>query len=306
MPDSSRLAGVVTTAELAASGISREQLRRLVRQGALVRLARGAYAPATLAAPLSDQAAKHAMLATAALAVTGPGAVVSHNSAALIHGLDLLARNTGTTVALTRPPGSTSTKSGTGVRLHIATLPAGHVVIRRGIPVTSVARTVIDLARTSSFPAGVVVADSALRAKQTTVAELHEVICVCPRWPGLQAAKRVVAFCDGHSESVLESVSRVAFDACGLPPPELQVWVGDAIEMIGRADFLWRAYRTIAEADGALKYADPSRAMAQLTRDARLREAGFEVVHFTWPEITRSPAQVATSIRAAFRRGLRT
>jgi very-short-patch-repair endonuclease len=76
--------------------------------------------------------------------------------------------------------------------------------------------------------------------------------------------------------------------------------------MIGRADFLWRACRTIAEADGALKYADPSRAMAQLTRDAQLREAGFEVVHFTWPEITRSPAQVAASIRAAFRRGLRT
>jgi hypothetical protein len=150
----------------------------------------------------------------------------------------------------------------------------------------------------------VVVADSALRAKQATRAkqaakgELESVIASCPRWPGLQAARRVVAFCDGHSESVLESVSRVAFGACGLPPPELQVWVGDAIEMIGRADFLWRAYRTIAEADGALKYADPSRAMAQLTRDAQLREAGFEVVHFTWPEITRSPAQVAISIRA--------
>ncbi len=113
-----------------------------------------------------------------------------------------------------------------------------------------------------------------------------------------------MAFRDAGSESVLESISRVAFDAHGLPPPELQVWVGDATEMIGRADFLWRACRTIAEADGAIKYADPSRAMAQLGRDKRLREAGFEVVHFTWPEITRSPAQVVASITAAFRRAV--
>jgi very-short-patch-repair endonuclease len=42
--------------------------------------------------------------------------------------------------------------------------------------------------------------------------------------------------------------------------------------------------------------------MAQLHRDARLRQAGFEVVHFTWSEIIREPDQVAASIRAAFRR----
>jgi predicted transcriptional regulator of viral defense system len=306
MPDSSRLAGVVTTAELAVAGVSRGQLQRLVRQGALLRLARGVYAPAAQAPQLADQATKHAILATAALAVTGPGAVASHHSAALIHGLELLSRSTGETVALTRPPSSTSTRSGPGVRLHVAALPAGQVVTRHGTPVTSVARTVIDLARACSFAAGVVVADSALRSKQATEVELQAVIASCPRWPGLQAARRVVAFCDARSESVLESVSRVALDAQGLPPPDLQVWVGDAIEMIGRADFLWRTYRTIAEADGALKYADPSRAMAQLTRDAQLREAGFEVVHFTWGDITRAPDQVAASIRAAFRRGVRT
>jgi predicted transcriptional regulator of viral defense system len=306
MPDSARLAGVVTAAELTASGISRGQVQRLVRRGVLLRLARGGYAPAALAAEqTSEKAATHAVLATAALAVTGPGAIVSHHSAALIHGLDLLGRGIGETVAFTRPPGTTSTKCGPGAHLHIADLPAGHVVARHGIPVTSVARTVIDLARASSFAAGVVVADSALRSKQTTKAELQSVITACPRWPGLRAARRAVAFCDARSESVLESISRVAFAASGLPPPDLQVWVGDAIEVIGRADFLWSACRTIAEADGAIKYADPSRAMAQLSRDARLREAGFEVVHFTWPEITRSPARVAASIRAAFQRGSR-
>jgi Protein of unknown function (DUF559) len=256
-----------------------------------------------IAAASGDRATKHAILATAALAVTGPGAVVSHHSAALIHGLDLLGRGIEESVVLTRPPGTTSRKSGCpNVRLHVAALPAGHVMARHGMPVTSPARTVIDLARTCSFPAGVVVADSALRTGQTAKAELQSVITACARWPGLRVARQVAAFCDARSESALESISRVAFHDQGLPPPDLQVWVGGETGMIGRADFLWTAHRTIAEADGAIKYADPSRAMAQLERDARLREAGFEVVHFTWQEITRTPGQVATSIRAAFQR----
>ena len=293
----------MTAAELAAAGTSRGQLRRLVQRGALVRVIRGGYAPAALVAARSgDRAGEHAVLASAALAVAGPGSVVSHHSAALIHGLDLLGYGLGETVVLTRPPGCRNHAGRAGVRIHVAALPPGYVVTRHGVPVTAVARTVVDLARTSPFPAGVVVADSALHTGQTTKAELESVITACARWPGLRAARRVTGFCDGRSESVLESVSRVAFRDQGLPPPDLQVWVGDEIDMIGRADFLWRDNHTVAEADGALKYADPSRAMAQLERDKRLREAGFEVVHFTWQEITRTPDEVAASIRAAFRR----
>jgi very-short-patch-repair endonuclease len=82
----------------------------------------------------------------------------------------------------------------------------------------------------------------------------------------------------------------------------LQAWVGDEEKVVGRVDFLWRAHATIGEADGAIKYSDPSRALAQLQRDTRLREAGFEVVHFTWDEIILVPGQVAASIRAAFGR----
>ena len=305
VPDSSRLMSV-TTADLVAGGISPAQFRRLVRQGVLLRLARGGYVPAALAAAESgNRVGEHAVLVAAVLAVT-PGTVASHHSAALIHGLDLLDSGAGETVAVTRQPGSTSSRTGrSGVRLHIATLPDGHVTARRGLPITSVARTVIDLARTSSFVAGVVVADSALRTKQTSKAELLSVSKACASWPGIQTARRVMAFCDARSESALESISRVVFRDHGLPSPELQVWVGNATEMIGRADFLWRACRTVAEADGAIKYADPSRAMAQLKRDARLRAAGFEVVHFTWPEITRAPAQVVETIRVAFRRQAR-
>jgi Protein of unknown function (DUF559) len=161
------------------------------------------------------------------------------------------------------------------------------------------------LARTLPFAEGVAIADSALNARLTSKAELAAVIADCPRWPGLQRAREATAFSDARSESVLESLGRAAFRQAGLPPPDLQVWVGDDGEIIGRADFLWRPYRTIGEADGAFKYQTPARARAQLERDARLRAAGYEVVHFTWAQITRVPAQVVDSIRVAFSRGAR-
>jgi hypothetical protein len=177
------------------------------------------------------------------------------------------------------------------------------VVSYRGVPVTSVPRTVVDLARTLPFAQGVAVADSALYAGLTSKSELAAVIGDCPRWPGLQRAREVTVFSDARSE--LESLSRTVFHQAGLPPPDLQVWVGDDGEIIGRVDFLWRRYNTIGEADGAAKYQTPARARTQLERDARLRTAGYEVVHFTWPQITRAPAQVVDEIQVAFRRGTR-
>jgi hypothetical protein len=54
-----------------------------------------------------------------------------------------------------------------------------------------------------------------------------------------------------------------------------------------------------------VKYDDRSQAMRQLRRDADLREAGYEVVHFSWQEITSTPLHVAGVIRAAFERGKR-
>jgi very-short-patch-repair endonuclease len=61
----------------------------------------------------------------------------------------------------------------------------------------------------------------------------------------------------------------------------------------------------VAEVDGAIEYADPLRARAQLRRDALLRADGYEVVHFDWQDITENPAYVAASIRTAFQRGFR-
>jgi hypothetical protein len=283
--------------------VSAGQIRLLVRQGVLVRVGHGVYARATLAAKVEGNPAGEQALSLASVLAGGlPGVVGSHESAAIIHGLDLLGRRqSGLTV--THRPGAGSAGGRPGVRVHLAALPPGHVIRWSGVPVTSVARTVVDLARTSSFQAGVVVADSALRGKLTTKAELGTVLADCARWPGLTRARQVVEFSDPLSESALESLSRVVFREQGIAPPALQQWVGGDEGVIGRADFLWEQFGTIGEADGALKYADPQRAIAQLRRDARLREAGFQVVHFTWDDITRTPGRVAAALREAFKRG---
>jgi hypothetical protein len=246
-----------------------------------------------------------ALRVAAAVAAVGAQAVGSHRDAAIIHGLDLLGRQETDLVWVTRELEATGSRtSRRGIRLHIAALPAEHRTVRLGAPVTSVARTVVDLARTTSFREGVAIADSALRGKQATKADLNAIVAACVRWPGITQARQVVEFADARSESAFESISRVVFAQGGLPPPELQVWVGAEGRVIARVDFLWRRYATIAEADGAIKYADPDRARLQLQRDAELRQAGFEVVHFTWQDLHLCPDQVLRSIKVAFQRSV--
>ena len=265
---------------------------------------RGVYARTTDVKRLASWARGPAAIrVAAAAAVVGPGAAGSWRDAAGLHGIELLGRPQPGPVSVTRPaglPGSRTARP--GVRLHIADLPRDHCALVLGAPVTSAARTVVDLARTSSFRGGVVAADSALRLGLTTKPELRSVLAACARWPGIARARQAVDFSDHRSESPFESIARVAFQIGGLPPPELQAWVGAGGEVVGRVDFFWPAFSTIAEADGALKYSDPQRARLQLDRDARLRAAGFEVVHFGWRELELSPDQVIQAIKAAFER----
>jgi hypothetical protein len=301
-----RLAGIRTAAELNGKGQSGNQIANLTRSGTLVRVRRGVYARGDMAAQVLNFPNGAQLLATAAeLLSARPGAVASHESAAWIHGVDLLARPhrdpVGAKVTLTRPPGHN--RSGrAGVRVHSAELPASHVAVEYGMPVTTPARTIVDLGRSLEFRAGVVAADSALRRRLMTKADLEKILTECERWPGIRRAADVVAFADQLAESVLESLARVVFRDCCLPPPELQVWVGGA-EPVGRVDFLWRQFRTVAEVDGRMKYGDPSRAVKQLDRDRQLRDAGYEVVHFGWQHISENHGYVNSTIRKAFERG---
>jgi hypothetical protein len=291
-----------TAAQWRATGITSAQFRSLTRAGDLVRVRRGVYATRrAIESAGRDPRQDHALRVAAARASVGRHAVASHQSAALLHGIDLLHRPADGTVWLTRPPGRKAGQHIEHIHLYSAELPERHVTALYGVRVTTATRTVIDLARTLAYVEGVVAMDSALRLGKTTDLGLADVLRTCARWPGIDRARRVTAFSSEDAESVLESCARVVFAEAGLPAPVLQAAIATADgEFIGRVDFCWPAYSVIAEADGMAKYNDPRRAREQIMRDIRLRDAGYKVVHFTWAELFGTPERVIDRIRAAF------
>jgi hypothetical protein len=287
------------------AGISPGKLRALIATGQLVQIRRGAYATSgILAKATRDPCLRHALDVAAVRALRGQAGVASHQSAATMHGLRLLTTPPESMVTLTVPPGKRKGGYGrSGVISHMALLPEDHVTRLYGLPVTTAGRTVIDIARASPFMEGVVVADSALHERHASRTDLRRVLACCAQWPGTSTAKAVVDFASELAESPLESCARVVFREQGLPPSQLQVPVfGRSGTLIARVDFMWHEYRVIAEADGLLKYDSGQTAIKELARDRLLREAGYEVVHFTWKELFTDPERVIARIREAFAR----
>jgi hypothetical protein len=190
------------------------------------------------------------------------------------------------------------------VDLHAAGLPEGQITVRHGIPVTSAARTVVDIGRSRPFRYALMTADAALRAGPTDRDDLIRVLAACKGWPGVRSARRVVNFADPNAESPLESVCRAVFAEQNLPSPECQAWLDDGAGWSARVDFLWPERHTVAEADGLLKYTDTDVLRAEKLRQEHLEQLGYAVVRVTWNQATRTPAVVADRIRRAFTRQL--
>ncbi len=287
------------------TGIPPGRLRALIASGHLVAIRRGAYATrGALAEAAENPPLRHALDVAAVRALRGHSGVASHQSAAVLHGARLLTAPTEGAVTLTVPPGKrTGGYARSGVTCHMADLPEEHITRLYGLPVTTAGRTVVDIARTSPFMEGVVVADSALHERYTSKSDLRRVLASCAHWRGTATAKTVIDFANEFAESPLESCARVIFHEQGLPPPELQAHIfGHSGTLIARVDFMWQQHRVIAEADGLLKYDSAQTAIKELARDRLLREAGYEVVHFTWKELFTEPERVINRIREAFAR----
>lgn len=298
---------VGSAAQWKASGISRKKLEALAASGDLVRVRRGFYATReVLAKATDDPSLAHTLKAAAVRAMSARDGAASHHSAARMHGMELLYPPEEDVVTITVPPGRQAGRHGAaGVVLHAAMLPEGHVTRLYGLPVTTAARTVADIARTSTFMQGVVVADSALRKKLTLKPQIQAVLEDCQRWPGIDLARRVVEFADWAPESVLESCARVVFRQYGLPSPLLQApLLGRDGKFAARVDFCWPEYGTVAEADGMAKYKAQASLDDKYHRDTRIQDVGWEVVHFSWKELFSDPAVIIGRVRAAFERGL--
>ncbi len=271
-------------------GVPRTQLSG----GELVLVRRGAYAERRALAGL-DEPGRTAVAVAAARLVSQVDLVACRLTATALHELPRLGPLPAAPQLLERREERP--------RHHgqSTTVPPGDVTVRIGVPVTSLPRTVVDVARRYGWLAGVLVADAVL-ARGIPAAALQEVADRCRSWPGAGRARRALLFADGRSESPLESLGRVRFSEQRLPACEPQAWLGDEHGPIGRVDHYWEAHRTIAEADGARKYADSVALFAEKEREDRLREAGFEVVRYTWDEAWRRPEMLAARVRRAFGR----
>lgn len=288
-------AGVISRAELLRLGVRPAQLATAVRRGRWARVGTGMYAIEPSAEP-ADQLARNVAAVVHRL---DPGGleperwVASGRTAAQLHGLPLLGTSgRPSLIDRSEPPGH---------RLGTAALPDDQVVSRLGVRVTSIERTVVDVARRSGWVAGVVTGDGALAGGASRTLMLA-VLDAAPRVPGNVAARMAVELANAGSESPLESLGRARLLERDIEAPELQVNLYDAAGLIGRVDHLWRAHGVVGEADGLGKYDRLQALYEEKAREDRLREAGFEVVRYTWAQIFHDPDRVADRVRAAFAR----
>lgn len=247
------MASIRTTAELSAQGLGSAERARKVRAGELLHLRRGAYAEPDA---VGDTVARHRALVLATLPLLAPDAVVSHASAAVLHRLPLLDAPP-VRVQVTRP-GARAGKNRGGVHRHAAGLAADEVVNLEGVAATSLARTVVDLARSGRLESAVVTGDAALARLRTRDA-LDEALARSARRPGVGRARYAVGLLDGRAESAGESLSRLLLQReLGLDPePQLKV-VDSSGRVVARCDFGWADLGVVAEFDGRSSTVAPS------------------------------------------------
>lgn len=299
--------GLVLRPRMLAAGYSDDELRRMRSAGRLVPLRPGAYAGAD-DERLSTPESRHLLAVLAALPQLGPGAVVSHASAAVLHGLPLWATPLDR-VHVTRNRRSGGRRS-RYLHLHAAALDVDEVEVVGDVLVTSVARTIVDLARELPFEPALVPADAALHRELVTAIELQDAVERASNRRGNTAARRVVALADGGGQSPGETRSRVALMRAGVPVPRLQRAVHSRHgSLIGVVDFDWDAHATVGEFDGQVKYGrvlrpgqDPGEVVFdEKVREDALRDEGRKVVRWIWADLQRF-AVVVERLERAFRR----
>ena len=211
------------------------------------------------------------------LAPTLPAdACFSHESAAVARGWPVYRLPAA--VKVTRTRGRAVRTS--DVHVHIAQLRARDRTMIGDIPVTSAARTAVDVCRRVPFREGLVVADAALRAA-TPRSHVADVLRHQWTWPGVRHAAIASHHASPLAESALESVVRSRMIELHLPLPRLQVNIVGATGWIARVDFDWDDYGVVGEADGRVKYLDDELWLEKVRQDA-LEDTDRLVIRWTW------------------------
>lgn len=293
--------GWFSRADAMLAGYTDSQIRLRLRSGQWRRLTRDVYVePAAWPAdekPWERRRRLHLLMIRAAIGRLSPDVVVSHQSAAVLHGLPTWGLDL-SRVHVTRVEGRPRSDSVAAV--HRTQIGVDELVEVDGIRVVSPARAITETACSSSYEVGVVLGDAALHQGLTTPAALVAQADRHACRPGSPAARAAARFADGLSESVGESRLRVLMADQGLPAPTLQAEIRDDDgRLIGRVDFLLLA-TLIVEFDGAEKYGDAPAAvvLAEKRREDRLRARGYRVLRTSWADLAQ-PRATGARIRGA-------
>jgi very-short-patch-repair endonuclease len=187
-------------------------------------------------------------------------------------------------------------------------VPPHHRTLHRGVPVTTVERTVFDLTGAVRPGRAERALDNALARRLTTLRSLRTVgkeLC-CKGRTGSALFRRLLSE-RGVDFRPMESGLEVMFlrlvRAAGLPEPERQVDLGGSDGWIGRVDFYVRRNRLILEVDSDWFHTSALDVAADLRRDDAFRAAGFEVLRITEDEIRSRPSVAVSRLRSILGQG---
>jgi very-short-patch-repair endonuclease len=269
--------GVVTRAQLLELGLSLDAVRSRVRRGSLRRLHAGVYA-------LAHTALREEARWLAAVLACGDEAVLSHVSGAHLWSMSSVPPDPA--VHVTVPSGD---RRRPGIVVHRHALTAADVTVHRGVPVTTVARTYVDVAAIVSFATLRAMADHGVRLD---VAAIRRAAKRSPNPRGRASLRRLIGE-DARSRSGLERAFRRIVREAGLPAPMVNHGV------LGRErDFVWPALHLVVELDGHAYHAPRGARERDHERDAELVLAGWRALRFTDAQVEHARDWVRATLAA--------
>lgn len=261
-----------------------------------------------------DATARHLLLAHAEQ-VAHPGAVMSHQSAAVSWGLPYpgFGQWHDAKPSVTLSDKNARHRDGLAVH-HLGALPVSQVARdRQGYDVTTVARTAVDLAAGLPLPEALVLLDAAARRiVEAMVVDARRRDYANPRLAEAARGMLVesartrrpaglltaISFASPARESPAESLTAGHLHRSGLPVPQFQATIHTPAGPL-YPDFYWPEFNLVGEVDGKGKYGDPGEIVREKRREQMLRDLGYRVVRWLAAEIMTNPEVVIDRIARA-------
>ncbi|HEU4721780.1 MAG TPA: type IV toxin-antitoxin system AbiEi family antitoxin domain-containing protein [Gemmatimonadaceae bacterium] len=283
--------GVVSRGQLLDAGVTATMIDKRVARGRLVPLHRGVYAVG------------HAHLRPngyrlAAVLAVGPGAALSHRDAAALHGI---RDGGGTRIDVSTPAERRSTRR---IRVHgRRRLDPRDVMSIEGIPVTTIARTLVDLGEVLAHQPLTKAVGEAERQRALDVRGIEEVLGRVRgrRGRSLVAVRAALSELAAHgtqlTRSPLEDRLLPLLDARDLPRPATNAYV-EGYE----CDAVWHRQRLVVELDGWDAHKTRRAFQHDRTKANALTNAGWAVLRFTHADVAGRPHETAAAIAAQLSR----